>query len=402
MFQLGIETVSIARFFGINLLFPGLIPAKAHFLAAQIAPVDPNGGACQALEEGPVMADRDEGTLISVQPAFQPVNRVQIKMICRFIQQQQIGGLRQCAGECCAALFTARCVLGCGAQINAQLSGNALYLMPRRCIIARQGKVHQRITAGIVRLLLQQNDMRIGLYLARAAIRLDFTGDQAQQSGFASTIAADQRHPVPRADMQIKAVSIRPAKKPAFALVQAQAFPGKNWRFCHRCAQLGAGRAAGKVAWLRPMVCSAGQAVNKSANLSEYTLLHSQLVQRCFSRQKAIMKQILASLAALAMLAGPITATDLQAQQRSQAQQQERAQSSRGEQQSAREQMRAGRNMPIRQIERRIIPRMEGDEYIGFEYDPAAQAYRLKFIRDGRVIWVDVDAQTARILRVSQ
>ena len=114
------------------------------------------------------------------------------------------------------------------------------------------------------------------------------------------------------------------------------------------------------------------------------------------------MKQILASLAALAMLAGPITATDLQAQQRSQAQQQERAQSSRGEQQSAREQMRAGRNMPIRQIERRIIPRMEGDEYIGFEYDPAAQAYRLKFIRDGRVIWVDVDAQTARILRVSQ
>ena len=59
--------------------------------------------------------------------------------------------------------------------------------------------------------------------------------------------------------------------------------------------------------------------------------------------------------------------------------------------------------MPIREIERRIIPQMrEDDEYIGFEYDPTAQAYRLKFIRNGRMIWVDVDAQTARVLRVSR
>ena len=43
-----------------------------------------------------------------------------------------------------------------------------------------------------------------------------------------------------------------------------------------------------------------------------------------------------------------------------------------------------------------------GDEYIGFEYDATAQAYRLKFIRNGRMIWVDVDAQTARILRISR
>lgn len=110
------------------------------------------------------------------------------------------------------------------------------------------------------------------------------------------------------------------------------------------------------------------------------------------------MKRILASLAAVAMLAGPMAASaDVQAQQQRMQQQQQR-----GEQESAREQMQAGRNMPIREIERRIIPRMDGDEYIGFEYDPAAQAYRLKFIRDGRLIWVDVDARTARVLRVSR
>ncbi len=82
------------------------------------------------------------------------------------------------------------------------------------------------------------------------------------------------------------------------------------------------------------------------------------------------------------------------------AQPQDRA---RGDQHSARAEMQAGRNMPIREIERRIIPQMrDDDEYIGFEYDPTAQAYRLKFIRNGRMIWVDVDAQTARVLRVSR
>jgi len=75
---------------------------------------------------------------------------------------------------------------------------------------------------------------------------------------------------------------------------------------------------------------------------------------------------------------------------------------SRNDQLSAREQTEAGRNLPLREIERRIIPQMKGNEYLGPEYDGEAAAYRLKFIRDGQVIWVDVDARTARILRISK
>ena len=74
----------------------------------------------------------------------------------------------------------------------------------------------------------------------------------------------------------------------------------------------------------------------------------------------------------------------------------------RGDQESARAEMRAGRNMPIGEIERRVLPRMGGAEYLGFEYDRSAGAYRLKFIEDGRVVWVDVDAKTAGILRISR
>jgi hypothetical protein len=112
------------------------------------------------------------------------------------------------------------------------------------------------------------------------------------------------------------------------------------------------------------------------------------------------MNRTIASLAALALLAGSALATGgLLA---GEAMAQSRRNSFQDEQASAREQMQAGRNMSIREIERRILPQMAGDEYIGFEYDPAASAYRLKFIREGRVIWVDVDARTARVLRVSR
>lgn len=113
------------------------------------------------------------------------------------------------------------------------------------------------------------------------------------------------------------------------------------------------------------------------------------------------MNRFTASLAAMALvlsagLAGPVLTDAAQAQTRG------NGGAAADEQQSAREQMQAGRNLSIREIERRILPQMAGDEYIGFEYDPAASAYRLKFIREGRVIWVDVDARTARVLRVSR
>ena len=55
-----------------------------------------------------------------------------------------------------------------------------------------------------------------------------------------------------------------------------------------------------------------------------------------------------------------------------------------------------GRSMPLRSIERRVRPHMGGADYLGPEFD--GENYRLKFMRGGRVIWVDVDAQTGRIL----
>lgn len=67
-----------------------------------------------------------------------------------------------------------------------------------------------------------------------------------------------------------------------------------------------------------------------------------------------------------------------------------------------RKDMRAGNIRSIREIERRVLPMMPGMQYLGPEYDPAAIAFRLKFIRDGRVVFVDVDARTGAIMGQSR
>ena len=94
------------------------------------------------------------------------------------------------------------------------------------------------------------------------------------------------------------------------------------------------------------------------------------------------MKKLLPLLAALAL------ATPAHAEQ-----------PSRSDQAEARKEMRAGNMLSLREIERRVLPTMRGAEYLGPSYDSTAMAYRLKFIRDGRVIFVDVDARTGRVIR---
>jgi nucleoside-specific outer membrane channel protein Tsx len=68
----------------------------------------------------------------------------------------------------------------------------------------------------------------------------------------------------------------------------------------------------------------------------------------------------------------------------------------------ARKEMRAGNVLSLREIEARVLPTMRDAEYLGPAYDSTAMAYRLKFIRDGRVMFVDVDARTGRVIRRSR
>jgi hypothetical protein len=65
------------------------------------------------------------------------------------------------------------------------------------------------------------------------------------------------------------------------------------------------------------------------------------------------------------------------------------------EQDSAYRATQQGRIRPLPEIRARInIP---GAEFIGVEFD--GRIYRLKYMRGGEVIWIDVDAQTGQVVR---
>ena len=103
---------------------------------------------------------------------------------------------------------------------------------------------------------------------------------------------------------------------------------------------------------------------------------------------------LLAVLGAASLLAG-LGAGSASALVEAGAQAQEQSRSDQGE---ARREMRAGNQLSLRQIERRILPTMQGSEYLGPSYDSTARADRLKFIKNGRVTYIDVDARTGRII----
>ena len=63
--------------------------------------------------------------------------------------------------------------------------------------------------------------------------------------------------------------------------------------------------------------------------------------------------------------------------------------------------LQEGRIMPLRTIESMVVPRMRGFDYIGPELDTASGRYRLKFLRAGEVVWVDIDARTGQVLAQS-
>lgn len=104
---------------------------------------------------------------------------------------------------------------------------------------------------------------------------------------------------------------------------------------------------------------------------------------------EAVMKRFSSPLAALAMLSLLASTPAVHAD-------------SGGDQGEARRERKAGNIMSIRQIEQMVLPRMAGKQYLGPDYDPAAMAYRLKFIQDGKVYFVDVDARTGRIIGQSR
>ncbi len=70
----------------------------------------------------------------------------------------------------------------------------------------------------------------------------------------------------------------------------------------------------------------------------------------------------------------------------------------RSDQERAYDARRKGAVLSPRLIEGRVLPTMKGYEYLGFDLDFGTSVYTLKFMRDGVVVWVDVDGRSGQII----
>ena len=70
----------------------------------------------------------------------------------------------------------------------------------------------------------------------------------------------------------------------------------------------------------------------------------------------------------------------------------------RDEQDAARRAMLDGHVMPFSMIKRRVDAQMDGAAYVGSEFNPGSNRYRLKYVKDGKVVWVDADGRTGDII----
>jgi hypothetical protein len=74
----------------------------------------------------------------------------------------------------------------------------------------------------------------------------------------------------------------------------------------------------------------------------------------------------------------------------------------RDEQDAARRAMLDGQVMPFAMIKRRVDAAVGNANYVGSEFDPSSNRYRLKYVRDGKVMWVDADGRTGDIIGMAR
>jgi hypothetical protein len=63
--------------------------------------------------------------------------------------------------------------------------------------------------------------------------------------------------------------------------------------------------------------------------------------------------------------------------------------------------VQAGEIMPFEAIQRRVVQETAG-EYVGSHFDPNSRVYRFRFLQNGNLINVDVDARTGDRIRRRQ
>ena len=193
------ELVAVGFFLFEDGVAPGLEMGEPLIELARDAPIEPQRGSGNALQQPAVMADQHDPGFHARQLFFQPLDAGEVEVVGGLVEEQNIGFGGQNARQGGAAGLPAgqgRGVLRAGeTELFEQISGAVVIgggtVEPGLHIRQRGGKTVE------VRLLRQIPDGRAGLCKAAAGIGRDRSGGHFQQGGFTGAVSPDQANAVP-------------------------------------------------------------------------------------------------------------------------------------------------------------------------------------------------------------
>ena len=119
--ELAVELVAFYRLLLEQLVAPGLEFAEPGFHQPRAAIGDPQGAAREIGKKAPVMADQHQRRSQRFQLAFEPFDGGQVEVVCRFVEQENVGHRRQRSRQGAAPGFATGEGRGILAAVEAKL-----------------------------------------------------------------------------------------------------------------------------------------------------------------------------------------------------------------------------------------------------------------------------------------
>ncbi len=181
-----VELVGVALFLLKDLIAPVLKMGKAPVHGPRVATLQPHDPLGQRVQERPIVADEHNGRARLGERVLHPLDRRQIHVVGRLVEQKDVGVRRERARDGGPARLPSRqprrVFLAGQAQVGER-QRRAMRIIRRTK--AGQDKLHDRIVAAKVWLLLHVPDCDTRLDKAFARIGFDETCSDFQQGGFA-------------------------------------------------------------------------------------------------------------------------------------------------------------------------------------------------------------------------
>ena len=184
---------------------PRLEGAEAAIETVRLSAIDPDGRVGQVRHQAFVVADERDRRAAFRKMALEPLDRDQVEVVGRFVEQQDFGFRAQDPHEGRASRFAA----GQGRRVGGGIDPEFGHHHPRRVDIVvfahtRQNIVQRRGEAGHIRLLRQEGQPGRRLLESRAAIRRREPRRDPHQRRLPRSVPADERDPVAGRNRQLR------------------------------------------------------------------------------------------------------------------------------------------------------------------------------------------------------